>query len=192
MKRRVKIVVAIICAIGNSLSAQTPIGIYLSGNDLRNGKLIHSKEENCKIKLNDVFYKPYVLVKTGGSEQKIFKDSIFGYRDKQNISYRFFNKDIYTILNPGEDLLLYSKESLSITKGSPIIKKYYFSKDTGSPIWELSFSNLKTVFHDNTAFCDLLNTYFNATNDFVIHDESHRIYELNSLLLLSKQLHQLN
>ena len=142
--------------------------------------------------MHDSFFKNYITIENGDSEIKLNKDSIFGYRDNHTISHRFFNKNIYTILNPGEEILLYSKESLSTGKGSPAIKNYYFSKNFRSPVLELSIGNLKIAFKDNISFCEILNTYFKVNADIPEYDSAYKMYKLNYLLLLSKQLHQVN
>ena len=71
-------------------------------------------------------------------------------------------------------------------KNQPVQVTYYFSKDAGSAIFPLTMKNVEQAFSDNKAFQELLEIHFKKDNELTDYDTTHKKYELNRLLELSK------
>jgi hypothetical protein len=166
-------------------------GVYLSGEDYANGKISFSQsltDGKYKFHLNEVSFKTPIKIVTGHNVIKLDKDSIFGYRDKKNVCYRFYNKVIYKILNPDEKILLYSTTSMTDEpKNIHRITNYFFSRNAESPLYPLSKWNLKTVFYKNAYFNVLLDVYFPGDEDLTAFDNGHKNYLLNRVFEISEQ-----
>ena len=144
--------------------------------------------------MHEVFNTSSIKVVIGDSVIKLNKDSIFGYRDKKNTCYRFYNKVAFKIINPSEKILLYSTTSLEgIPRNRHNVTNYFFSAKPDSPIYALSKWNLKTVLYKEVLFHELLNVYFESDKELIAYDRMNNIYLLNRIYELSKQkLTQLN
>jgi hypothetical protein len=169
---------SILCSAGFAQS-----GIYLTGKDFSAHKITwpQHKEANYKLRLNEVIYKPFVQVKQEDVLLRISKDSIFGYRDKDNISYRFFQKKKYTITDEDEPILIYKTESFTGPKGAATITRYYFSKDVDSPVERLTKVNLIRAFSGNIALCTLINLNFQSDKELSEYDQHNKTYKLNRI-----------
>jgi hypothetical protein len=143
-----------LCFFGTTLTAQSTQGIYLSGNDFVNNKLSYTHSENCKVKIRDGAFNSYIKVTCGETVLHLSKDSVFGYRDHENVSHRFFNKTIYEVINQGANILLYKLMTSAKTKYQEAVYGYYFSKDAFSPILSLTINNLENSFQENKTFID--------------------------------------
>lgn len=178
--------------LGISFSyAQTSMqGIYLTADDFTNNKISYHPVEGKKYKLhlNNFFNPSYLKISIGDSTFEIQKDRIFGYRDKENNVYRFYDKNIYKILNPSETILLYSKTALGGYKNLQSIVSYYFSSNAGSSIQTLTIWNLKNAFPNDTAFHELLDMIFHNDHDLMNYDRFYKMYKVNRVFQFSQQL----
>lgn len=171
------------------LSAQDSLrGVYLSVTDFRNKTLSYKPIEGQKYEaqLNEIFYKPFIKIIIGDSTYFLNKDSIFGYRDKTSTVYRFYNKNIYKMLNSNETILLYSHNNLGGYKNSEIVVSYYFS--INFTLFPLSKNNLKRAFPDYPAFHELLDMYFDNDTDLIRYDTYYKMYKLNRVFQFSNLL----
>ena len=167
-------------------------GVYLSAYDFTNSKIsFFNNQINKKYKLclREFFNAASIKIIIDDSIIKLNKDSIFGYRDKKNICYRFFNKVAYKIINPSEKILLYSKTSLvgGPKNRSNNVTLYFFSENANSPIYRLSKWNLKTILYKDVLFHELLDVYFQSDKDLTAYDSYNKIYLLNRIYEISKQ-----
>lgn len=165
-------------------------GIYLSGMDVKNGKLSFTKDKNSttKIKLHDFFYKPYITVKNRDSTFKILKDLLFGYEDIDNNIYHFYEGKNYRLLNPKEEILLYSYETKTLEiKYTKTVLNYYFSKNYNSPLIPLTIANLMEQYRNNNEFIEYLHLYYKSDTELCEYDYQHNQYKLNQLLQLSNK-----
>jgi hypothetical protein len=76
-------------------------GMYLTGNDYKNGRL--SFEGDCgskthKLELHDVLHKPYIHVTHGTEKHRYAKSELFGFRACDGRNYRFASNLEYQIL----------------------------------------------------------------------------------------------
>lgn len=160
-------------------------GIFLNADDFRAQKLTHASV-HTHIKLHEVFKKKIVEVKVRDSSYIYKKASIFGYRDKEGISCRFFNDEIFPILNPNETILIYRLDTAIPSKGLTKTYSYYFSADATRAVFPLLIANLEKEFKGNKAFLNLLEVHFSNSSDLSEYDPVHKMYKLNRLLELAE------
>lgn len=187
------IALLLVCmAIGQPLLfAQNSLqGIYLSRKDCSNNHISFSpiKEKKYKLKLYQFLNNPTIKITIGDSMYTLNKDSIFGYRDNKNIVHRFYKKNLYTVLNPTESILLYSRTYLGGYKNTPLDIQYFFSTPTNDAVQPLTKWNLKKVFLHDTAFYQLLDMAFINDSDLLKYDSFYKMYKLNQVFQYAQQL----
>jgi hypothetical protein len=162
-------------------------GIFKTANDFRsvNYLLKASSSQNFKVYPNRVFNSATIKVKLGDSTYSFLKSEIYGYQDNKH-SYRFYKNEQYTIENPSENILIYSKIILAGPKGNIPTKVYFFSKDENSEIVSLTLQNLKTAFQTNVAFYDSIDLHFKDDSDLLKYDSLRKMYFINYLYQKSK------
>ena len=178
-----KAILFLVSAVSYAQDGNT--GIYKTVEDFLNNKTTHSGK-HTHIKLHETFKKDFIEVKCNDSTYKYLKKDVFGYIDKEGRVYRFYNADIYPVLNPTEKIILYKKTSGSGMKGSPIVVSYFFSKDAGSEIFYLTLKNIEKVFLNDKAFDEIIEINFKHDDELPEYDEIHKMYKLNRLFELSK------
>src|ERR1700756_5326993 len=104
----IALTVAISCLFNSVVSAQSTQGIYLSAADFANNKLSyeHGSAGNCKIKIHDGSFNSPIKITCGETVLHLSKNSVYGFKDHENISHRFYNKAVYEIINPGANIVL--------------------------------------------------------------------------------------
>jgi len=126
MRKSMIVIGIILCNISYELNAQnTNEGIYLSSGDFTKGKISYvnnQSNQKYKLYLHTIFNTSKIEVVIGDSDYTFNKNSIFGYRDKDNTCYRFYKNVAYTIINPSEEILLYSTYKLT-----PFIRTEFFN-----------------------------------------------------------------
>lgn len=174
----------------NLVAQETKEGIYLTASDFINHKISFTPIEGqkYKIRLNEFWNNPFIKIIIGDSTYKIKKDSIFGYRDKDTIVHRFYDGNTYTVLNPNETILLYSKTTFSAFKTSQTIVNYYFSKAANTEVIPLTKWNLKHAFPTDSIFHELLDMEFSSDSNLIFYDSFYKIYKINRLFQVSKQI----
>lgn len=174
----------------NLVAQETKQGIYLTASDFKNNKLSFTSivGQKYKIRLNEFWNNPCVKIIIGDSTYKVKKDSIFGYRDKDTIVHRFYGGNTYTLLNPNETILLYSKTTFNAYKTSQTIVNYYFSKAANTEVIPLTKWNLKHAFPIDSIFHELLDMEFNSDSNLIFYDSFYKMYKLNRLFQFSKQI----
>lgn len=191
MKKSVLILALSIFSIVLNLNAQTSgMGIYLSANDFTQGKLsyVNNQGKTYKINLHTTFNGATIKISDGNSVIKLQKDAVFGYMDSHNTCYRFIKNVAYKIVNPGEQILLYSKvTTVGGHKSSHQIIEYFFSANASAPLYSLTKWNLKTILHDEVAFHKLLDVYFHSDDELIAYDTTSKMYQLNHVYDLSRQ-----
>jgi hypothetical protein len=164
-------------------------GVYLSANDFTNGRVSfvnNQSSKKYKFYSHDFFNTSTVKIVVGDSVIMLNKNLIFGYRDKRNTCYRFYNKTAYKIINPSEKILLYSRTSMvGNLKNSHNVTYYYFSENANSPIYPLSKWNLKAELFNNVSFIRLLEVYFRNDAELLEYDSNNKVYFLNRVYALS-------
>jgi len=168
-------------------SAQSS-GVFLSASDFASGKLayeINCSTEKHKIKLNEFLNKDYITVVHDKQPHNLKKKEIFGYKDCNDLTYRFVGDSHYVILNPTEEILLY-KHIIEASKNQKAAIHYYFSLSGNGEVQTLTLTNLKKAFPDNHKFHDALDAEFKSDDELVTYDSFHKTYKLNRLYVNNK------
>ena len=194
MKKLVLVMQFIILSFNSGINAQKENqGVYLSANDFTAGKISYVNDKNnekYKFHLHEFLNPSTVKIIKGDKTIKLKKNSIFGYRDKNNNCYRYYDKAEFKIINHSDNILLYSKSSLEGgLKNKHLVTSYYFSANANSPIYELSKWNLKTVFINDISFQKLLDVHFQNDNELTAYDSHNKTYDLNRIYEISKNNH---
>ena len=182
------LLVLVVLSLNQQLFAQKDSsGIYKTADDFAQRKLsyaINCKTERHKINPNLIFNEDEVKIKHQGNTYLLKKKEVFGYRDCKGKEYKFVNDTEYSILNPGELLLLYYYQhpAHSPKNANDYPAAYYFSKDAFSPLQALTKANLKAAFPDNHSFHDKLDAQFKNDKDLADYDRFHKMYKLSWLL----------
>jgi hypothetical protein len=168
-----------------NLSAETikpNSGIYLTASDYKNNHLHLAGDRSAKNKfrLNDFFGGEKLTVSHEGKNYQFSKDSIYGYKDKDVIAYRFFkdHSGEYTILE-SKKAVIYERRFPNGKAGSKAV--YYFSKGAEGDIYVLSTDNLKRIFKSDPAF-DIIDANFHNDGDLLSYDKVHHEYRVNYYL----------
>lgn len=163
-------------------------GLILTAEDLKTNTSFPTNGSNCKILIHEIPYRSYVQVKCADTRLNLSKDSIFGYLDRYGMIGRFYNQNIYSVINPKETILLYKRQ---VKSGNPkdfrTVDAYYFSVSASADILPLTLSAILNVFDNNEAFTDLIETHFRSDEDLLMYDKKHSKFKINRLLELSKK-----
>ena len=165
-------------------------GVYLSEKNFRNNKISFApvKGERYKLRLNELLNLPTMKIKIGDSVFFLHKDSIYGYRDKESIIHRFYHQTDYTMLNPGEEILLYKTITFGGYKNTQQVVNYFFSISDSSPILSLTKWNLMNACRNDPAFLDLLDLTFKGDENLAVYDTYYKMYRINHLYRESHQI----
>lgn len=160
-------------------------GVYKTAFDFKNNQLTYTEVPGKKYRfLSDNLFNPSMIkITIGDSVYKIKKESIFGYRS--NKCYRIYHKMEYEILNPNEDILLYSKTFLTGVK-SIQQTHYFFSISPEAEIYDLTIYNLKSLTRGDTLFHDQLDLYFKYDSDLLEYDPFYKSYKINRVCKIKK------
>ncbi len=191
MKKRdfLLLVIILLLSVRDFTLAQKS-GIYVTSSDFDSGRVSFVKKEKLKYKFqtDNLFNATYVKVVIGDSVFKFHKDSIFGYRDEYNVSYRFYHKRTYRIINPKDGILLYSFSAIINPKGHHSSVSYFFSVNNSSSIYPLTKLNLKRVFSNDSNFHELIDMYFHSDNDLIAYDSFYKQYKINRIYQIKQTL----
>ena len=192
MKKLVLIVHLLILGLAIGLNAQnTKQGVYLSANDFTSGKISYMNEngnEKYKFHLHEFLNASTIKIIKGDKIIKLKKDSIYGFHDKNNSSYRFYKNDEFKIINQSPNIILYSKTSIEgDLKNKHLVVNYYFSATANSPVYELTKWNLKSVFINDITFQKLLDVHFQSDNELTAYNSQSKTYDLNHIYEISKK-----
>lgn len=162
-------------------------GIYKTAEDYKNRKLsyaINYKTEKHKINTYVLFKGNTIRVKHQGSTYDLKKSETYGYRDTKGQEYRFIGEFEYTILNPGEQLLMYVYQhpAHSGKEADKYAPAYYFTTDAGAAPQALTKENIKAAFPELHKFHDAIDENFKANSELYTYDRFHKMYKLNWLL----------
>ncbi|MFY9308267.1 MAG: hypothetical protein WAQ28_04370 [Bacteroidia bacterium] len=186
MKIKLIITVSLAMLIATSgFSQKDSSGIYFTANDYLKHKLsfaINCKTEKHKIKSDMIFRSKEISIKHADSTYTYPKDSIYGIKYCDGSIVRIYNNSEYPLINPDEKIMIYKVVSGTGGKGSPIITRYYFSKDAKGKIQELTIYNIKAAFPDNHKFHDLVDMEFHSNDELTQYDNFHKIMKINRVL----------
>ncbi|HEX9514424.1 MAG TPA: hypothetical protein VF939_28220 [Puia sp.] len=163
-------------------------GVYLTANDFVAGKLLPATDGRPRSRTAEeqIMNCKYVFVNQGGHHHIMNVRDVYALRSCEGKIVRMYNDGYYTLLNPGENILLYVVVCNPVSKGNVLRRKYYFSKDAGSEIEDLTLDNLKAAFRDNQAFHQAVEAQFRADKDLYAYDNAYKCYRLNRIYTISK------
>lgn len=183
MKTSFKVIASIIAIAVftvNTFAQTNYIGLYLTAQDFAHKKLSYSSESSTgiyKIKVASLFSKDRVQVIQNGERHNFSQSDLFGYRDKNNQDYRFFDGHPYKIISTSF-FYLYSRV-VTVNEGKVHYQKtkYYFSKQPDDNIMDLTIDNLKNTYPDNHKFQDMLDIYFRSNDELSRYDGYNKMYK---------------
>lgn len=181
MKRKLQILLLLSLTCSVSSFGRKTGGVYMNAADYKNNKLSYSDFEHGKsrIYIHDFFWSmPTVKVLSEGKKYTYRKSELYGFRDRNNYVYRFYNNTEYRIVEAGNIYIYAQQENIAQSKGYKVVNVYYFSTTADGSILRLTVNNLKSVYHDNDKFCDLLDQYFGA-DDVNTYDTKHHTFKVN-------------
>ena len=150
-------------------------GVYLTPGDFLAGKICAVS----KISDEDLLSCRRVVVDAGGAERKLDKKDIYAVRCRDGAVVRIYKAGNYPVLNPGERILIYRVVQYPAGKGDWTKIRYYFSKDAGSDITELTMENVRAAFQDNHKFDEAVDAEFRSDKDLYAYDNLHKCYKLD-------------
>jgi hypothetical protein len=163
-------------------------GVYLTAHDFLAGKLIPATDGRPRSRSMEeqVFNSKYIFVNHGDYHYKMNVRDVYALESCEGKIVRVYNDAYYTILNPREKILLYVVVCNPVSKGDVMIRKYFFSKDAGSEILDLTLDNLKAAFPDNHNFLNVINTQFRNDSDLYTYDDVNKCYKVNRIYSISQ------
>ena len=161
-------------------------GIYKNKNDFTEDKLsypVECNETKNSIRVNDLFNKPYVIVKYNGNTYAILKKTFYGYKNCKEERYVFYENKELLLLNRGEEIAIYKNENTRIREGARInVTNKYFMVEGENKIQKLTISNLKNAFPSNKKFQQLVDENFKYNTDLGAYDATNHIFKITYLL----------
>jgi hypothetical protein len=161
-------------------------GLYLTSNDFQQEKLtyeIDCTNANDKIKPNEFFGSSTGYVLSKGEKHEFNKKKVYGYRNCQNKTYRFYNGEAYLLIDTAGFYMYYQYRVEENINGKGLIKKdeYFFSKNADGNLQLLTIDNLKNAFPDNHNFHYALDANFRSDKDLTAYDSFQKNYKIKYL-----------
>jgi len=162
-------------------------GVYLTAHDFEAGKLTPATDGRPRSRNAEeqVLNSKYIFINHGDYHYKMNERDVYALQSCEGKIVRVYNDGYYTLLNPGEKILLYVVVCNPVSKGDVMTRKYFFSKDASSEIMDLTLDNLKAVFSDNQRFLNVLNIQFRTDSDLYAYDEVNKCYKVNRIFCVS-------
>ena len=180
---KVLIVTIMICTQGVRSQAQSKkntTGVYLTELDYKTGKLSYALDKNDKLQLNGFLNGKHVTLIYQGKKVKLSKSEIFGYR-QNNQDFRFYQNEIYKILDTA-GFMLYSRQQLTQQgKGYAPLERYFYSVSTSNQVLGLTIGNIDKSFPAQTEFRYHIQNYFHRDADLMAFDKADNQYEIKYL-----------
>ncbi len=118
---------------------------------------------------------------TADKKQSFSKNNVYGYRNKNNENFRFYNNEAYKIVDT-EGFFMYSRV-IKKQEGKLRTEKteYFFSTTADGSLMPLTASALKNSFRDNKKFHDYLDLRFDNTSQLSAYDTHNNTYTVKHL-----------
>jgi hypothetical protein len=173
--------------LSTSLFAKGKGGIYMNVTDYKNNALTLQADrgEKFKIHLHDFFGNTSSFtVNNDGAKHTMQKNDVYGYRDCNNNTYRFYANDVYKIVEAGSIYIYSHERNVAQTKGFIVVNDYFFSTSPDGPIVSLTIKNLINAYSDNEIFIERLDI---LDGDVTAYDSRHKMLRVNYLYSVSKK-----
>ncbi len=178
------VAVAAILLLSSVFSFAQKSGVFKTYADYKAGKMeygINCATEKHKIKVNDFLGKDFITVVHDGKPHNLKKAETWGYQLCDEKIVRFNGQEHYSLDDKGA-IWIYTKQTLKVTSargGAKNITVYYFSKNGGDEIKELSLLNLKGAFPDNHMLHDAIDSQFKSDASLGEFDQFHKKFKIN-------------
>ena len=190
MKKKLKFVLSTLLLSSGSLFAKDSSGVFLNSGDYMNNKMAY--EANCAkgkstttIHVHDFFWnESYVSVTNNAGKVKLKKSSIFGYRNCNNQTYRFYNNSEYLIAETTGIYIYTQKRIVQVGKSYTTQTDYYFSTAANTEILPLTVANIQNTFRNNQKMMDLIDLYF-RNEAITAYNEQEKQFKINWVYLKS-------
>lgn len=125
-----------------------------------------------KVKVGNFFLSPYLFYQTNEGSSKIHLDSIYGFTDINNDSYRICNRKAYKMCDSGEVLIYCQTDWIRVKKHTSRGYRtkderktlYFFSRNYSSAIYPLTHVDLRQEMNMSDSFYKKLITQFPCDN----------------------------
>jgi hypothetical protein len=176
------------CFLVLSTRAQSTCGVYLTAQDFVSGKLysLYLSKKGSKLPDEALIEKKHLVLNKNGAEMRVDQKDVYALRCSDGSIIRIYRDGRYTLLDPGESILIYMVKVYPAAKGNVLRTRYYFSKEAGSDIEALTLDNVKKAYSRNTKFDDALETEFRNDNELCAFDKAHNCYKLSRLYAANK------
>ena len=117
------------------------------------------------------------------SKHEFSKRKVYGYRNCQNKTYRFYNNEAYLLIDTAGFYIYYQYRPEESVKGKGLIKKdeYFFSKNANADLQLLTIDNLKNAFPENHRFHYAMDASFRSDKDLIAYDSFTKTYKVKYL-----------
>lgn len=169
-----------VCALGQSDSS----GVFLNMTDFQKRRLTYGcdcKKEKHSIKVGSLFNNHEITITIDGKKTKLKKKELFGYRDCDKKSFRFYNDKEYRVISMLKIYMYFTESEFGTGKSATIEDRFYFSVSLDSEIIPLTTEHLKEAYPDNTKFHDLLDSSFRSEEELSTFDKYLKKYKLVSI-----------
>jgi hypothetical protein len=156
-------------------------GLYITYTDFLNHKISYTGD---RLSLNNIFGSNKITVITNNQKKSLLKKDVYGFHDTKEGDYRFYNNELYKVMDSGEGFsLYYAFKPEEINKGKGLVKtdEYFFSITGNSEIYLLTMNNLKKAFPDNNKFHYLLDATFKSDKNLMAYDGYAKTYKIKFL-----------
>ena len=183
MKKKIQLILFVLLTASIAGTAKYRGGVYMTSTDFINNDLAFESDckNGTKIKMHDFFYsRPTVTLIHDGEKRTYKKSELYGFRNCNNETYRFYRNDAYQIAEAGNVFIYTQERNIAQTKGFKVVKAYYFSTTANGDIMPLTLSNLRRGYAGNDKFQDLLDQYMSGDN-VADYDMLHKSFKINIL-----------
>ena len=183
MKKKTQFILFVLLITSFTGTAKDRSGVYMTSADFINNNLVFEGDckNGTKIKMHDFFYsRPTVTLIHDGEKRTYKKSELYGFRNCNNETYRFYRNDAYQIAEAGNVFIYTQERNIAQTKGFKVVKAYYFSTTANGDIMPLTLSNLRRAYAGNDKFQDLLDQYMSGDN-VADYDMLHKSFKINIL-----------
>ena len=156
-------------------------GLYITYTDYLNHKISYAGD---RLSLHSLFGSNDITVVASNQKISLLKKNVYGFHDTKGGDYRFYNNELYKVMDSGEGFCLYyASRPEEINKGKGLVKtdEYFFSVTGNSEIYSLTMNNLKKAFPNNNKFHYLLDATFKSDKDLMAYDGYAKTYKIKFL-----------
>ena len=167
------IILAVICSFLciNTHSQTNYISIYKNQADFRekvNPLIVNCKKGNNSFRVSNMFFSPYLYIKTDSYKTKIPLDSVYAYTDNKGNNYRIWDKSAFLLCESGI-LQIYSQPqwitikiqtSRSYRYENKKVLSYFFAISDTSKILPLTLNNIfREMYCDKKSYKELISQF---------------------------------